>query len=127
AHDDELINVVQLVFGEILRFAQNDKHYYTFTVALARVRAGRSSSSINRAKAFRSSDCGPSESARSGQGCTSIMMPSAPAAIAARLIAGITLRRPVPCEGSAITGRCDSSLAKGIAARPNVLRSSDSN
>src|SRR5579884_3787643 len=51
------------------------------------------------AKPSRVSDCGPSESARSGQGCTSTISPSAPTAIAAFDVALTRLRRPVPCEG----------------------------
>ncbi len=43
--------------------------------------------------------CGPSESACSGQECTSTWMPSAPAATAARAIAGINSGRPVAWLG----------------------------
>src|ERR1017187_47361 len=70
----------------------------------------------------KSSDCAPSESARSGQGCTSIINPSAPTATAARETAAIRLCFPVPCEGSAITGRCERSRANATAARSNVFR-----
>ena len=68
------------------------------------------------------SDCAPSERALSGLGCTSTMMPSAPAATAARAI-GITLSlSPVPCDGSAMIGRCESLCTTGIAVRSNTLR-----
>src|SRR5207247_334542 len=50
------------------------------------------------------------------------MMPSAPAATAARAM-GITLSRsPVPCDGSAMMGKCDSLCTTGMAARSNTLR-----
>src|SRR5271170_4164928 len=66
--------------------------------ALAAIPDAGRISAIIRAKPGRSIDCGPSDRARSGQGWTSIIRPSAPAARAARLIAGIRLRRPVPCD-----------------------------
>src|SRR6185503_17725577 len=37
-------------------------------------------------------------------------------------IGGTRLRKPVPCEGSAITGKCVNSLARAIAARSRVFR-----
>src|SRR6059058_4921829 len=50
------------------------------------------------------------------------MIPSAPAATAARAM-GITLsRRPVPCDGSAMMGKCDSLCTTGMAVRSNTLR-----
>src|SRR5579859_5846532 len=52
--------------------------------------------------------CAPSESALSGLGWTSTMIPSAPAATAARASAGTMSRRPVPCEGSPTMGKCES-------------------
>src|SRR6267143_991553 len=68
------------------------------------------------------SDCAPSESASSGFGCTSTMMPSAPAATAARAI-GITLsRKPVPWDGSAMIGRCESLCTTGMTVRSKRLR-----
>src|SRR6185295_3145843 len=71
--------------------------------------------------------CAPSDSACSGLGCTSTMMPSAPAATAARAI-GITFSlRPVPCDGSAMIGRCDSLCTTGMAVRSNTLRVAVSN
>src|SRR6266404_6880404 len=90
--------------------------------AVASGRNGSLKLRITFSNCARSSDCGPSESARSGQGCTSTMIPSAPTAIAARETAPIRLCLPVPCEGSAITGKCDSSLASAIEARSIVLR-----
>ena len=68
------------------------------------------------------SDCCPSESAFSGQGWTSMMSPSAPAAIAARAIAATWARRPMPCDGSTTTGRCVSDFRTGTAFRSSVLR-----
>ena len=47
----------------------------------------------------------PSLTAASGSGWTSRIKASAPAATAARLMAGTSSRKPVPCEGSATTGR----------------------
>ena len=51
-----------------------------------------------------------------------MMSPSAPAAIAARAIGATLSRIPVPCEGSTITGRCDSRCATGTALMSRVLR-----
>ena len=48
-----------------------------------------------------------------GSGWTSMMSPSAPAATAARAIAGTACRMPVPWRGSTTTGRCDSRLSIG--------------
>ena len=42
--------------------------------------------------------------------------------VEARAIGATLLRIPVPCEGSTITGRCDSSFATGMAFRSRVLR-----
>src|SRR5207247_209355 len=56
-------------------------HSWTLsTAAIAR------SSCMSAANSSGRSDCGPSHSAFSGLGCTSTMMPSAPAASAARAI-----------------------------------------
>ena len=55
------------------------------------------------------------------------MIPSAPAATAARAM-GITLSRsPVPCDGSAMMGRCDNLCTTGMAVRSNTLRVAVSN
>src|SRR6516162_8092301 len=80
------------------------------------------SSAINCVNVEGSSDCAPSESARSGSLWTSMIRPSAPAATAARAMGGTLSRRPVACEGSPMMGRCESFLMTGIAARSNVLR-----
>jgi hypothetical protein len=85
-------------------------------------RSGSFNPSITRSNWAKSRDCGPSDRARSGQGCTSMMRASAPTAIAARETGPMRLCLPVPCDGSATTGRCDSSLASATAARSNVLR-----
>ena len=67
-------------------------------------------------------DCGPSDSAFSGSVCTSTVMPSAPAATAARAM-GLTLaRRPVPWLGSTMIGRWLSFFTTGMAERSSVLR-----
>ena len=90
--------------------------------ARAVCRSGSASARMTLPNPAKSSDCGPSESARSGQGCTSMISPSAPTATAARDTAAIRLCLPVPCDGSAITGRCDRSRASATAARSIVLR-----
>ena len=68
------------------------------------------------------SDCAPSLSAWSGSGWTSTSRPSAPAATAARAMGTTLSRRPVPCEGSATIGRCDSFFTIGMAEISMVLR-----
>ena len=68
------------------------------------------------------SDCAPSERALSGQLCTSISRPSAPAAMAARPMGATFSRRPVPCEGSARIGKWESFLTIGMAEISMVLR-----
>jgi thiamine biosynthesis protein ThiI len=67
------------------------------------------------------SACGPSHSADSGCGCTSTMMPSAPTAIAARDSGRTRSRRPPECDGSTITGRCESRWATGTALMSRVF------
>ncbi len=71
---------------------------------------------------FGSSDCGPSESAVSGFGCTSMTSPSAPAATAALAIGPTYSQEPVPWLGSTTTGRWESCLMTGTAARSKVKR-----
>src|SRR6185295_4733379 len=68
------------------------------------------------------SDWGPSESASSGLGCTSISKPSAPAATAAIAIDSTYSQCPVPWLGSTTTGRCVSFLSTGTALRSSVKR-----
>ena len=68
------------------------------------------------------SACGPSQRASSGFGCTSTMIPSAPAAAAASDIARTSPRRPAAWLGSTTTGRCESSLSTGTACRSSVAR-----
>ena len=67
------------------------------------------------------SACGPSHSADSGCGWTSTMMPSAPTAIAALDSGRTRSRRPPECDGSTITGRCDSRCATGTALMSRVF------
>ena len=66
--------------------------------------------------------CGPSQIASSGSGCTSTMIPSAPAAAAAIDRAGTRLRRPGAWLGSTITGRWVISFSAGIAVMSSVKR-----
>ena len=73
------------------------------------------------------SACGPSQSADSGCGWTSTMMPSAPTAMAARESGSTRSRRPPECDGSTMTGRCDSRCATGTAEMSRVLRVAFSN
>ena len=68
------------------------------------------------------SDCGPSESAFSGVGWTSIISPSAPAATAAHDMGGTRRATPVAWDGSTMTGRWVRSLRTGIAERSRVFR-----
>ncbi len=74
-----------------------------------------------------SSACGPSQRASAGFACTSTMIPSAPAATAASAIGATSVRPPVPCDGSTITGRCERSCATTTAERSSVLRVDGSN
>jgi len=76
--------------------------------------AACSTRSANAANSSAGSCCGPSQIASSGFGCTSTMMPSAPAAAAASDSGSTSERRPAAWLGSTITGRCDSSLSTGI-------------
>ena len=64
----------------------------------------------------------PSQSASSGRGCVSTMIPSAPAATAARRSGSTRSRRPAGCDGSTITGRCVSGLSTGMAPMSSVNR-----
>ena len=66
-------------------------------------------------------DCAPSLHAASGLLCTSTISPSAPAAIAARLIDSIHFQFPVAWEGSMMIGRCVFSLMIGTTLRSNVF------
>src|SRR5271155_59604 len=97
---------------------------YDAQAAMVRPMAGAMmrSSRMSCSNCAGSSDCAPSDSAWSGSLCTSISSPSAPAATAARAIAATLSRRPVPCDGSAIIGKCESFLITGIAAISKVLR-----
>ena len=49
------------------------------------------------------------------------MTPSAPTAIAARDSGSTRSRRPPECDGSTITGRCDSRCATGTALMSSVF------
>src|ERR1019366_5900317 len=62
--------------------------------------------SISSANCCGYSDCAPSDSASSGEGCTSISNASAPAATDAHAIGATLSRNPVPCEGSEVIGKC---------------------
>ena len=75
------------------------------SVTTAARRSGSAIAFITFSNPAKSSDCAPSDSARSGHGCTSMINPSAPTATAARETAAIKLCLPVPCDGSAITGK----------------------
>src|SRR3954447_3935455 len=66
------------------------------------------SSSISFENCSGANDCAPSDHALSGVQCTSISSASAPAATDARAIGGTLSRLPVPCDGSAVIGRCDN-------------------
>src|SRR3989338_5898261 len=85
-------------------------------------------SSLTRAVNFLgSSDWGPSERATSGFGWTSIIRPSAPAAMAALAIGPTYSQLPVPWLGSTMTGRWDRFLITGTALRSSVKRVWSSN
>ena len=62
-----------------------------------------------------------------GSGCTSMITPSAPTAIAARVSGRTRSRRPPECDGSTMTGRWDSRCATGTALISSVLRVAVSN
>src|SRR5262250_807386 len=68
------------------------------------------------------SDCGPSESASSGLGCTSMMSPSAPHATAPLAMGATRSQCPVPWDGSTTTGRWESFFNTGTALRSRVKR-----
>src|SRR5262245_42227783 len=68
------------------------------------------------------SDCGPSDRAASGSGCTSTMTPSAPTARAALARGPTFSRRPVPWLGSTKMGRWLRFLTAGMTERSSVLR-----
>ncbi len=80
------------------------------------------SRAIRALKFSQVSDCAPSDAARSGSGWTSTMIPSAPAASAASASGATRYHLPVPCDGSAITGRWLRRLARATAFRSMVLR-----
>src|SRR5579883_16464 len=84
--------------------------------------AMRRSSCMSLVNCSGKSVCAPSEKAFSGLGWTSMRRPSAPAAMAARAMAGTLSRRPTPCDGSPRTGRCESFLRTGMAEMSMVLR-----
>ena len=76
-----------------------------------------------RARTARSgSAAAASESACSGRGCVSTIIPSAPAATAARASGSTRSRRPAACDGSTITGRCVSRFSTATAPRSSVKR-----
>ncbi len=89
---------------------------------LDRTQGPRPSCSWSRENPGKSKDCGPSDRAPApGQGCTST---TSPIGTQRRCRAGdmgaIRLGRPVPCDGSAITGRCVGSRASAIDARSSA-------
>src|SRR5919201_2961545 len=71
--------------------------------------------------------CGPSDSASSGRGCVSTMIPSAPPATAARAGGSTGSPFPAACDGSTITGRCVSCFSTATAPRSSVYRVAVSN
>src|SRR6266446_4425739 len=97
---------------------------YTSRSMARATRATRAMTAANRSGL---SDCGPSDSASSGLGCTSMMSPSAPAATAAMAIASTYSQWPVPWLGSTTTGRWVSFLSTGTALRSSVKRVAVSN
>ncbi len=70
---------------------------------------------------------GPSQSAWSGCGWTSTMMPSAPMAMAARESGTTRSRRPPEWDGSTTIGRCERPWTTGTAEMSRVLRVAVSN
>jgi len=48
--------------------------------------------------------------------------PSAPAAQSARAMGAYFIAAPVPCEGSATMGKCESFFTTGMAEMSMVLR-----
>ena len=57
-----------------------------------------------------------------GPGCNDDRVEGSILRPAARAIAATLSRLPVPCDGSAMMGRCDNCLITGIAAMSSVLR-----
>ena len=80
------------------------------------------SSAMSRSNCVGKIDWAPSLTAWSGSGWTSMIRPSAPAAMAARAIGATLSRRPVPWLGSAMTGRWLSLWTTGIAEMSMVFR-----
>ena len=68
------------------------------------------------------SDCAPSQSARLGSLCTSMIRPSAPIAAAATASGSTSQLMPLAWLGSMTTGRCDRRLRIGTAEMSSVLR-----
>ena len=89
------------------RFSSRSKYGFTLSIMATNV------SSV--------SDCAPSLKASSGFGCTSTIIPSAPAAIPAFTMGGISERRPVPWLGSTMIGKWLNSANAGIAAKSSVF------
>src|SRR5690606_36929559 len=78
--------------------------------------------SISRWNSAGAGDCAPAASPLSGSTCASRRRPSAPAATAARAIAGTLSRMPTPWLGSATTGRWERFSITGMAEMSMVLR-----
>src|SRR2546430_6685622 len=84
-----------------------DPHFAATCSVRPTARATCGTASMSARKLSKLSDWNPSESAWSGLGCTSTRRPSAPAATAASAIGATRYHLPVPCDGSASTGRCE--------------------
>src|SRR5206468_11439517 len=95
-------------------------------IAAGMVRPAARAKGRNRCITFANASCesdwSPSDSAFSGSGCTSMMSPSAPAAIAAKASGATSSASPPAWLGSTITGKCVSRLSTGIAETSSVLR-----
>ena len=76
---------------------------------------------IKSSNSLKLRDCIPSDSAFSGSGCTSTIIPSAPTANAPIDIGFIKYLTPVPWDGSTTTGSPVSFCIIGTAAKSNVF------
>jgi hypothetical protein len=110
-----------LFYRKLRRYALTNSGQAAVSKALNAARTA-AAFATTRAKAAPSICCAASESALSGCGCTSTIAPSSPAAAAASTIGSTSVRRPLACEGSTITGRCVSSLRRSAPPRSSTLR-----
>src|SRR5690606_5750714 len=100
----------------------DDTHLFAVHSSFPTARPSGSNPWFRAANSAGVNDWGPSESAFSGQGCTSIISPSAPAANAAQARGKTRSLRPAAWLGSTITGRWLKPLTRGTALISSIFR-----